>query len=259
MQINPHIKATTTFLIVFLFLSPLPVYAKQDPIDNLITAYPDFLKGRDTDHLIWNDGERMRIDDGKSKSFKQLLDQPDIQDQFTWPYPTGHSSYAPPGFNVDPGRVRYEPLFKKMYGTTRAAVKKHLVRIKWMPKTSNKSVLITSVNGVDKKLSAISRELDALPKKLKKYADNIVGTYNWRTISGTKRLSAHSFGIAIDLNVGYAHYWKWDLKSKGKISYNNRIPREIVEIFERHGFIWGGKWYHYDTMHFEYRPELLVR
>ena len=32
---------------------------------------------------------------------------------------------------------------------------------------------------------------------------------------------------------------------------------KIVEIFERHGFIWGGKWYHYDTMHFEYRPELL--
>lgn len=27
--------------------------------------------------------------------------------------------------------------------------------------------------------------------------------------------------------------------------------------FERHGFIWGAKWYHYDSMHFEYRPELL--
>lgn len=26
---------------------------------------------------------------------------------------------------------------------------------------------------------------------------------------------------------------------------------------EKHGFIWGGCWYHYDTMHFEYRPELL--
>jgi hypothetical protein len=34
------------------------------------------------------------------------------------------------------------------------------------------------------------------------------------------------------------------------------VPFEIVLIFERHGFIWGGKWYHYDTMHFEYRPEL---
>jgi hypothetical protein len=38
----------------------------------------------------------------------------------------------------------------------------------------------------------------------------------------------------------------------------NRIPWEIVEVFEKHGFISGGKWYHYDTMHFEYRPELLL-
>jgi hypothetical protein len=43
-----------------------------------------------------------------------------------------------------------------------------------------------------------------------------------------------------------------------QIVYKNRIPLELVAIFEKHGFIWGGKWYHYDTMHFEYRPELLV-
>jgi hypothetical protein len=42
------------------------------------------------------------------------------------------------------------------------------------------------------------------------------------------------------------------------IPYENRIPMEIVAIFEKHGFIWGGKWYHYDTMHFEYRPEILA-
>ena len=29
-------------------------------------------------------------------------------------------------------------------------------------------------------------------------------------------------------------------------------------IFEKHGFIWGGRWYHYDTMHFEYRPEMIA-
>ncbi|MFY4861157.1 M15 family metallopeptidase, partial [Aliarcobacter butzleri] len=40
--------------------------------------------------------------------------------------------------------------------------------------------------------------------------------------------------------------------------YKNKIPLEIVEIFEKYGFIWGGRWYHFDTMHFEYRPELLV-
>ena len=40
-------------------------------------------------------------------------------------------------------------------------------------------------------------------------------------------------------------------------SYKNRMPLEIVEAFEHEGFIWGGQWAHYDTMHFEYRPELL--
>ena len=44
----------------------------------------------------------------------------------------------------------------------------------------------------------------------------------------------------------------------GRIPYKNEIPWEIVRIFERHGFIWGGKWYHYDTMHFEYRPEIIA-
>jgi hypothetical protein len=42
---------------------------------------------------------------------------------------------------------------------------------------------------------------------------------------------------------------------------NDQLAAKIAErpdvIFEKHGFIWGGKWYHYDTMHFEYRPELL--
>ena len=67
----------------------------------------------------------------------------------------------------------------------------------------------------------------------------------------------YGFGIAIDIAAAHSHYW---LRAKpgagGHIAYKNEIPWEIVRIFEAHGFIWGGKWYHYDTMHFEYRPEL---
>jgi hypothetical protein len=75
-------------------------------------------------------------------------------------------------------------------------------------------------------------------------------------------MSMHSFGMTIDINVSYSNYWRWSVRDKSEdsptlIPYKNRIPVEIVEIFEKHGFIWGGKWYHYDTMHFEYRPELL--
>ena len=62
----------------------------------------------------------------------------------------------------------------------------------------------------------------------------------------------HSWGAAIDLNTVRAAYWLWPRAVAAET-----LPAQIIDIFERHGFIWGGKWLHYDTMHFEYRPELL--
>jgi len=56
-------------------------------------------------------------------------------------------------------------------------------------------------------------------------------------------------------------YWRWDKKGATRT-----FPKEIlldpklnqvVDIFERNGFIWGGKWWHYDSSHFEYRPDNL--
>jgi hypothetical protein len=65
----------------------------------------------------------------------------------------------------------------------------------------------------------------------------------------------HAYGIAIDIATSRSDYWRW---AGGETApYRNRIPAEIVAIFERHGFIWGGRWSHFDTMHFEYRPELI--
>jgi hypothetical protein len=72
----------------------------------------------------------------------------------------------------------------------------------------------------------------------------------------------HSYGVAIDINLNLSHYWQWDCKCKDEnvpLTYKNLISAKVVELFEKHGFIWGGKWYHYDTMHFEYRPELLLK
>ena len=74
-------------------------------------------------------------------------------------------------------------------------------------------------------------------------------------------MSMHAYAAAIDINVRFADYWRWSggKRETDKVTYKNQIPMEIVAVFEKHGFIWGGKWYHYDTMHFEYRPELLVK
>ena len=68
----------------------------------------------------------------------------------------------------------------------------------------------------------------------------------------------HAYAAAIDINAKYSNYWRWGSGSKGEPIWRNQIPIQIVRIFERHGFIWGGYWYHYDTMHFEYRPELVL-
>jgi len=44
-----------------------------------------------------------------------------------------------------------------------------------------------------------------------------------------------------------------------RIPYERRWmpPEPLVRAFERQGFVWGGKWFYFDTMHFEYRPEIL--
>jgi hypothetical protein len=116
---------------------------------------------------------------------------------------------------------------------------------------------VTSVNGVAERLAKVSEQLDALPSAGKRYVYPSAGTYNCRSVADTGQPSMHAWGAAIDINPAHADYWLWPRSGVINIGQVSRIPAEIVEIFERHGFIWGGKWFHYDTMHFEYRPELL--
>ncbi len=233
-------------------------------LDNLVAAYPDALAGHDDKGLRWRDGTVMPVsDDNDNRPFQKLLRQPSIADQFHLPYPPGALA-KPPAVDADPGRFRNTAFFTKMYGDCqKGEVLPRLVSLDWLPKTWannktwGKTIRITSINGVDAQLRAVSAEIDALPDNIKRAAYPIAGTYNCRAVADTGQPSPHGYGIAIDLNTAVSDYWYWQ-PHDGAIVYRNRMPQEIVAIFEKHGFIWGGKWYHFDTMHFEYRPELLV-
>lgn len=233
--------------------------ARADPaVDALVASYPDQLSGYDAKDLIWKDGTRMPISDGRTKSFEQLLDEPDIKDQFAIPYPLGAEA-KPPAVNEDPGRIRSEAFFRKMYGDCRNnEVTPRLAPVPWLQSRGGGRVMTTRVNGVSEKLAQVSRALDALPASVTPYLVPSAGTYNCRVIAGTKRLSEHAFGAAIDIATKFSDYWRWSGGRDGALTWKNRIPFAIVEIFERAGFIWGGRWYHFDTMHFEYRPELIA-
>lgn len=222
-------------------------------------AYPKHICRVRKNSLQWCDGTEMVYDDGRhKKDHHALLNQPDLRDQMTMRYPVGRKYPIPLPRDFEPGRVRYQPFFQKMYGKDRHEVLRNTRKIRWMPRSAGRKIRVTTINGVDHKLEAISRKLDKLAPELKKYVHEPAGTFHWRVIKGTKRLSMHSFAVAIDVGVKYSNYWKWTrAKADGTLPYRNRMPMEIVAIFEKHGFIWGGKWYHYDTMHFEYRPELL--
>jgi hypothetical protein len=224
----------------------------------LLAAYPDHLERIQDGVLIWRDGAHMALDDGKGeKKFRNWLNAPDIEDTLTKAYPLDEA--PPPAKDFDPGRARNEAFFNKVYGDCRKGeVAKNLVQVIWLPKKRGQRLAFNKVNGAAAALEAVSLELDRLPRTYDTYLFPSGGTYNCRVIAGTNRLSAHSHAIAIDIALRHTDYWRNTRPGNdGAYAYKNQIPIEIVRIFEKHGFIWGGKWHHYDTMHFEYRPELL--
>jgi hypothetical protein len=97
---------------------------------------------------------------------------------FYVPYPAGSVPKQPPK-DIDPGRVRFEPLFVAMYGDCRKNdVAPKLRTIEWLPAHSGGRVAITTVNGVDQALATVSRALDQLPSEFMKFLTPTAGTYN---------------------------------------------------------------------------------
>lgn len=254
-------------LLIFNFLNGFAQSADLllPGVERLLTAYPHHLKGFTDNHIIWKDDTKIRYDDGRIKSEEEAFDSTDLEDQLNALTYVAGFPVDTPGYNCDPGTMRCQPFFMKMYGESEAEVRSHLVSVTWPAAKpgQTKRIWVTSINGVNKHLQAVANELAARPH-LRPYVTDIGGTFNWRPIMGTNRMSPHSFGIAIDINTKRSEYWKWDHHENWmldsvdiNLQWRNSVPLEIVEIFERHGFIWGGKWFHYDTMHFEYRPEML--
>lgn len=197
--------------------------------------------------LVTKAGDRVPFDDGRTKTAEQRLETPDVEDMFAMRYPArGAPIAAPMGPDDDPGRVRVEAFFRATYGKTARDVEAHLVTV------TVGGVRMRVHERVKEPFQKVAARLEPLLKdpEVRKFFDDIGGTYNYRKIAGTDRMSAHAYGIAVDLAVKHSAYWR----NGG--SWSNRLPQTLVDAFEAEGFVWGGRWAHFDTMHFEYRPEL---
>ena len=232
---------------------PTPELAKKV----LSKAYPLAFEGCETKNslLVFKFlGRSFSYDDHTPKGPDEVMENPDLQDTLAQPYPLGAVSGPIPA-NSDPGRCRLQPLLEALYGSTDEEVRSYLVSIDFC----GHKVPFNSRQGAAAALKEAGKDLDIIVRtnpSLRLYLEKLGGSFNRRNIAGTDRLSAHGFGIAIDLNPALAHYWRWDSSSG---DYRpERFPLEIVKALEKHGFIWGGKWSHYDSMHFEFRPELII-
>jgi hypothetical protein len=196
------------------------------------------------------DGSEIPYDDGRKKTFAERLARPDVKDAFAPRYLPGPIVPVTQA-DQDPGRIRLEPLFAATYGATRGAV--DIVTVPFLDQRLQVNRRVAPAFArVDKRLA---RLLEAQPA-LRAFLQKLGGTFVWRKIAGTDRQSAHSYGVSLDINVERSHYWRWQ-RPPSPLVWHNQVPQAIVDAFEAEGFIWGGRWYHYDTMHFEYRPELL--
>lgn len=227
----------------------------------LMMAYPQDITGVEMGedrfvYVVMKSGKRILYDDKKPKSFEGKLNNADLQDGMEQMYPLTDIQNLMEE-NYDPGRVRVYGFLKEVYGGTKEQIEKNLKGVPMGGKTCS----FNKNNGAADSLAAAMKEVAALAQRkpaIYPFVFPVNGTYNYRVIAGTNQLSPHAFGTAIDLKRDNRDYWKWVSREEGQKRLA-MYPREVVQIFENHGFVWGGKWGHFDILHYEYRPELILK
>ncbi|MCL1991668.1 MAG: M15 family metallopeptidase [Spirochaetes bacterium] len=157
--------------------------------------------------------------------------------------------------------------FDTLYqSTTRAEASRHMVAAYFLGRRVNIHYTIRQELAM---VEAAILETARVDPGIRAWINGIGSIYswNWRTIGGTTTRSFHSYGIALDIiprNLGGREmFWAWAANRRAdwwNIPFDGRYhpPTEVIEAFELHGFVWGGKWLFFDTMHFEFRPEVMI-
>lgn len=236
------------------------ITAKRDLLV-LMLAYKDEINTIEQDsngliYLVMNSGNKVLYDDKKPKSDEEKLSNPDVQDMLEVRYPLDEIEKVQKG-NKDPGRARVYTLLNEVYGSSEGSITKNLVQTSTNYGTFPFNKKADASENLKKALNEAFEASKSNPK-IGGFVAPVNGTFNYRVVRGTGRLSAHAYGIAIDLNRHNSDYWKWVSEEQG----SKRIasyPKELVKAFENNGFVWGGKWEHFDILHFEYRPEFILK
>lgn len=202
-------------------------------------------------------GGRMLAEDG--------LDREEDCDPLFYPYALQLRDELPPLPKASP--TYCTDVLESLWGSTEDEIRSHGQSTTFLGrKMFLNNLVIDALVGVERDILDASRDDPAIAR----WIDELAITYSFinRGIAGSPTRSHHAWGMALDLvptsYEGRHVYWRWSRVFNREdwhlIPWERRWspPQAVVEIFESHGFIWGGKWSHFDNIHFEYRPEILL-
>lgn len=159
---------------------------------------------------------------------------------------------------TSPATGKLADVFPDGIPTTRAGIQKYLVTIQ-VPITTKKGKKTTTSLTIHKD---VAQDVKNVLQKAQDAGFKVyeVGGFSWRNISGTSKMSQHSLGLAVEINVeeNYCVFADgtidagsfWD---PNKSEYS--IPRNgvLYNAFKGIGWGWGGDWSSKkDYMHFSY-------
>ena len=146
-------------------------------------------------------------------------------------------------------------------------IENHIVQVRFL---GNRTKIHERIKAPLARVEEKIQQLSKTDEEVESFVESIKSSdaYHWRIIAGTNRKSFHSYGIAVDVLPrslgGKAIFWSWekDRNPNGwmlvPLAKRGMPPQPVIKIFEREGFVWGGKWGIWDNMHFEYHPELIL-
>ena len=149
---------------------------------------------------------------------------------------------------------RLDWLFSDGVPSSPKEMQKYLTQIT-VPIINKNGKAATMILTVHKKLATeIKKVFEDMKRAGFKIKPEETAGYNWRTMaSNSSRVSHHSYGCVVDVNwtSNGASYTSWGYHP-GEDEFS--VTKEIVNIWKRHGFYWGGDWStaYFDPMHFTY-------
>ncbi|MDR2404167.1 MAG: M15 family metallopeptidase [Spirochaetaceae bacterium] len=175
-------------------------------------------------------------------------------------------SYRPYRLTLSAGTIR-SPLFETIWqARTREEA---FSRQQWIDFLGRSVQIHRDIAAPLGRVEARIQELAKSEPEVQGWLKNLhsITGWNWRNVAGSENRSFHAYGVAVDLlmkaQAGMETYWQWTA-AKGidwhsvPVEKRQNPPSGVIRAFEEQGFIWGGRWQRYDTMHFEYHPELLI-